>query len=101
MRITQSTPALPAVARGAPINVCVDGRTLGAFEGETVAAVLLAHDMRRFRQTPRMGRPRGIFCGIGICHDCLVTVNGLPNVRACVTPVTDGMVIDTCQEAQP
>ncbi|WP_418606078.1 (2Fe-2S)-binding protein [Georgenia sp. SUBG003] len=43
----------------------------------------------------RGGRPRGIFCGIGICHDCLVTVDGVPNQRACLVPLRSGMVLES------
>lgn len=97
MRITQSDPHLPAIERGRQIKVNIDGREVTAFEGETVAAVLLAEGRRIFRYTPG-GRPRGLFCGMGICFDCLVTVNGTPNVRACITPAGDGMTVDTRPE---
>ena len=51
---------------------------------------------RRFtRYTARASEPRGYFCGMGVCHDCLVTVEGLPNVRACLTPVRDGLRVET------
>jgi predicted molibdopterin-dependent oxidoreductase YjgC len=77
------------------VAVSVDGRQVLAFAGETVAAVLLAQGARVFRHTARRGEPRGIFCGIGICYECLVTVDGVPNVRACVTTVRPGMAIQT------
>jgi predicted molibdopterin-dependent oxidoreductase YjgC len=95
MRITQPTPNLPSVRRGQPIVVHIDGRSVQAFDGETVAAVLLAEGVRALRRTAKTGEPRGIFCGMGTCFDCLVTVNGKQNTRACVTPVADGMVIET------
>ncbi len=60
-----------------------------------MAAVLLAQGIRTLRHTAKNGRPRGIFCGMGICYDCLVTVNGERNVRACMTPVAPGMAIET------
>lgn len=60
-----------------------------------MAAVLLAQGIRTLRHTPKNGRPRGIFCGMGICYDCLVTVNGERNVRACLTPVSPGMAVET------
>jgi aerobic-type carbon monoxide dehydrogenase small subunit (CoxS/CutS family) len=59
-----------------------------------VATVLLALGRRTFRHTGH-GAPRGLFCGMGVCFDCLVTVDGVENVRACLTPVTEGMVIAT------
>ena len=60
-------------------------RAVSAFAGETVAAVLLAEGIRVLRYTTKRGEPRGVYCGMGICFDCLVTLNGRPNVRACQT----------------
>lgn len=79
-------------------EVVLDGRRLPARAGQTVAAVLLAAGVRSWRTTRHGGRPRGMFCGIGVCFDCLVIVNGVPNVRACVTVVRPGDVISS-QEA--
>ena len=95
MRVTQPTPFLPSVKRGERIEVQLNGQPVIAFDGETIAAVLLAEGRRVIRHTHRTGQPRGVFCGIGICYDCLVAVDGVPNVRACLTPVAQGMVIDT------
>jgi sarcosine oxidase subunit alpha len=81
--------------RESAITVNVDGGTISAFAGETVAAVLLIEGIRVLRYTAKRGEPRGVFCGMGICYECLVTVNGVPNVRACVTTVEPGMVIQT------
>ncbi len=80
--------------RGAPFVVVVDGAPVPAYPGETIAGVLLAAGWRAWRTT-RRGQPRGVFCGIGLCFDCLVTVDGIPNVRACMTQVTQGMVVET------
>jgi len=82
------------VQRGSPITSTVDGVALPAYEGETIAGALLASGRRAWRHT-RHGQPRGLYCGIGLCFDCLVTVNGTPNVRACLTPVAVGMVVET------
>lgn len=82
------------IPRGNPITLRLNGRPVTAFEGETIAAVLLAEQQRVFRRTAG-GQPRGLFCGMGICYDCLVTVNRTATRRACTTPVADGMVIDT------
>jgi predicted molibdopterin-dependent oxidoreductase YjgC len=81
--------------RGAPLRLTVDGAEISAFAGETVAVVLLAAGMRAMRQTSRAGAFRGLFCGMGVCFDCLVTVDGRPNVRACVTPIAEGMNVIT------
>ncbi len=81
------------VERGRPIQLKIDGELIPAYEGETVAAALMAAGRRVFRQRVPGGDPRGIFCGIGMCYDCLVTVDGTRIVRACVTPVRDGMQV--------
>ena len=83
------------VERGRAIQLRVDGQLIPAYEGETVAAALLAAGRRILRQTVPGGDPRGIFCGIGMCFDCLVTVDSTQIVRACVTPVREGMQITT------
>jgi len=79
----------------ATVVVSVDGAPVQAYPGETVATVLLATDRQTFRHTDHLHTPRGLFCGMGVCFDCLVTIDGQPNVRACMTPVQSGMVIET------
>jgi sarcosine oxidase subunit alpha len=93
-RITRADDRLPAVKRGRAVNIWVNGETTRAYEGETVAAVLLGLGVRAFRRT-ESGVPRGPFCGMGVCYECLVTVDGVPNVRACQTYVIEGMHIET------
>lgn len=80
--------------RGQMVSITLDGVPLQAYLGETIAGALLANGQRAWRRTER-GEPRGLFCGMGICFDCLVTVDGVSNVRACITPVIDGMVVET------
>jgi hypothetical protein len=65
--------------------------------GQTIAGILLSAGQASWRTT-RRGRPRGVFCGIGVCYDCLLTVNGLRDVRACQRRATDGDVITTKDE---
>jgi len=93
-RITQH-PILGTFHLGPEVTITVDGRSLPAREGEPIAAALLANGISVFRFTEKAGEPRGLFCGIGICTDCKMTVNGVPNVRACVTPIKAEMVIQT------
>lgn len=100
MRITESSQLLPPVQRGREITVTLDGQPVTAFAGESVAAVLLAEGQRIFRRTLKNNQPRSLFCGMGICFDCLVTVDGVPNIRACLTPVTDGTAIETRSEVR-
>lgn len=80
---------------GAPFTVTLDGRSVEALPGQTVAAALWAAGVTAWRSTRGAGRPRGVFCGIGVCFDCLVTVNGRANQRACLVPVQPGDVIVT------
>jgi aerobic-type carbon monoxide dehydrogenase small subunit (CoxS/CutS family) len=83
------------VSRGRRLTFTFDGQTIAAYEGETIAAALLAAGQRVFRRSSRGDEPRGLFCGMGVCFDCLVCVDGCPNVRACQTPVADGMRVET------
>jgi aerobic-type carbon monoxide dehydrogenase small subunit (CoxS/CutS family) len=66
-----------------------------ARDGETVAAALLAAGRRVLRRTARLGEPRGIYCGMGICFDCLVQIDGRPNMQACRIAVAEGMCVQT------
>jgi hypothetical protein len=86
----------PAGIRPGPrIDMLLDGRPEYALPGQTVAAVLLAAGRTSWRTTRGNGRPRGVFCGIGVCHDCLVVVNGIPDVRACLRQVRQGDEVET------
>lgn len=100
-RITATSDLLPELARGPALTVTVNGTAVEAYDGETIAAVLLAAGLWQLRRTRRRGEPRGPYCGMGVCFECLVTVDGAAAVRACLTPVTDGMRIETGQETAP
>lgn len=85
----------PGVERsGATIDVFCDGERLSAIEGESIAATLTAHGVRKFCQS-REGDDRGMFCGMGVCFDCRVAVDGRAGQRACLTTVQQGMMIET------
>ena len=77
------------------VAIIVDGRELSARKGEPVAAALIANGIRIFRYTVKDKQPRGLFCGIGQCTDCVMEINGIPNVRSCVTQVEAGMRVNT------
>ena len=77
------------------VTIKVDGRSMQAFAGESVAAALLASGHRVFRRTEKGNAARSLFCGMGVCFECLVRIDGEPNVRACMTSVREGMVIET------
>jgi predicted molibdopterin-dependent oxidoreductase YjgC len=91
-RVSVRLPDGHGLERGAQLSLTLDGRTVTAYEGETVAAVLLAEGHIATRST-RSGSPRGVYCGMGVCFDCLVVVDGAPNTRACVTSVREGMQV--------
>ncbi len=77
------------------VRFTFNGRTLHAVPGQSAGAALTAAGLRSWRSTRKHGRPRGLFCGIGICFDCLITVNGHPNRRACLVTVRDGMRLES------
>lgn len=93
------TSASP-LARGREVELVVDGRRTVAYDGETVAAVLIAEEGLRTRRTAS-GASRGIYCGMGVCFECLVVVDGVPNTRACMTLVADGMRVQRQDDAGP
>ena len=72
----------------------VDGAALPVEAGQTVAAVLLAAGRLAWNRSVT-GAPRGVFCGMGVCYDCVVTIDGLPDQRACITPALPGMQVET------
>ncbi len=76
-------------------EISFDGRPIPAQDGWTVGAALTAAGIRSWRTTRVAGAPRGLFCGIGVCFDCLVTVNGAPSLRACLVPARPGDSIST------
>ena len=77
-----------------------EGQAIEAREGDSLAAALLAAGIDRFRVTPTSGRPRGPYCMMGACFECLVEVDGAPNRQACMVRVTPGMRV-RCQDGAP
>jgi predicted molibdopterin-dependent oxidoreductase YjgC len=73
-----------------PVRFSFGDREVVAEPGQSIGAALIAAGHRSWRSTRHGGEPRGVFCGIGICFDCLVTVNGRPNQRACLTEAGQG-----------
>lgn len=70
------------------VHITVDGEPVDVRDGQTIAGALLAAGQHSWRSAA--GKPRGVFCGIGICQDCLITVNGVEGVRACQRQARDG-----------
>jgi predicted molibdopterin-dependent oxidoreductase YjgC len=94
MRV-EDHPILGKAEWGRKITLMVDGKPLEAYEGEPIAIALMAAGRRVFRYTAKNNEPRGVFCALGRCTDCVMIVDGQPNVRTCVTSARDGMVIET------
>jgi len=94
-RRIEDHPILGKVKPAKRITIYFDGKPIPAYEGEPVAASLAAAGIKVFRYTSKDKEPRGIFCAIGQCTDCVMTVDKIPNVRTCITPVKEGMRIKT------
>ncbi len=85
---------ISSFTRGEKINLKVDGKPVVAYDGETVHAALTAAGIRSLKKS-ESNQPRGVFCGMGICYECLVTINQIPDQRACMTLAEDQMEINT------
>ncbi|MDR3331886.1 MAG: (2Fe-2S)-binding protein [Synergistaceae bacterium] len=77
------------------VEFTFDGMRMEGYAGAPVAMALHANGVRVYRETPLMKRARGFFCAIGKCSSCFMVVNGIPNVRTCVTPLEAGMAVET------
>lgn len=84
----------PSGKEGLTITFSLDGESIQAYEGDTIASALYAIGRRAWHRS-RYGDERGLLCGIGYCFDCLVTVDGRVELRACQTLVKEGMIVTT------
>jgi predicted molibdopterin-dependent oxidoreductase YjgC len=91
--VAEQPVRLRDVRRGRDLRFTFDGDPVVAKEGESIAAALLAAGRRTIRRTSRRGTPRGLFCAMGVCFDCVVTIDGESSARACVEPAAEGMVV--------
>jgi D-hydroxyproline dehydrogenase subunit gamma len=80
---------------GEKVEVTIDGKTASARAGDTVAAALIAAGLDHCRTTPVSGAPRAPYCMMGVCFDCLVTIDGIGNRQGCLIRVRPGMAIET------
>lgn len=94
MRINEH-PILEDIQGRKKVLITVDNKQIEAYESEPIAAALHAAGIKVFRTTRKYGEPRGIFCNRGRCTDCIMKVDGIPNVRTCITMVKDGMKIES------
>lgn len=84
------------------IEFTFDGKTYEGYEGDTIASALLANGIRKLRVHEESGNPRGIYCNIGHCFECRVTVNDISGVRACLTEIKPKMAVESGKvEAAP
>ena len=85
---------LPSDVEAAGVTVFIEGRPSSVRATDTVAAALLAADFQHFRLTPVSGAPRAPYCMMGVCFDCLVTIDRVGNRQACLARVSEGMRIE-------
>ena len=79
--------------RGEKISFFFNGQEVEAYPTETIAASLHAAGIRKLAQSPELHRPRGLFCAIGNCSSCFMTVDGQPNMRVCVIKAKPGLQV--------
>ena len=94
-------PILGAPSKGSRVVFTYDGVEMEGYEGEPVAMALKAAGVEVHRFTAKRHEPRGIFCAIGRCTDCVMVVDGKPNVRTCMTPLAAGMDVRTQDGVAP
>ena len=85
----------------ATVSITVDGLTVSARAGETIAAALLGAGLGAFRTTAVSGASRGPYCLMGVCFDCLVAIDGVGSRQACLVQVRDGMRVETQRGRRP
>lgn len=88
-------PVLGNLEKQREVTIYFEGKQYIANEGDTIASALLASGVRTLRHHEDKGTPRGIYCNIGHCFECRVSVNGKNTVRACITPVENNMRIES------
>ena len=94
-------PILGAPSKGSRVVFTYDGVEMEGYEGEPLAMALKAAGVEVHRFTAKRHEPRGIFCAIGRCTDCVMVVDGKPNVRTCMTPLAAGMDVRTQDGVAP
>jgi len=94
MRIKEH-PILGKIQKGPIVTFYYDDKELEGYEGEPVAVALRAAGVMVHRHTQKRLAPRGVFCAIGRCTDCVMVIDGKPNIRTCITPLSAGMHVQT------
>lgn len=88
-------PILGIFEKGKKVQFTFDGQAMEGFEGEPIGIALRSNGLLIHRYTTKRNEPRGMFCAIGRCTDCIMVVDGVPNVRTCVEPLKEGMLVQT------
>lgn len=88
-------PVLGSLEERKTVTFTFDGKEYTGYENDTIASALLANGVRTLRVHEETGNPRAIYCNIGHCYECRVTVNDVRGVRACLEPITDGMAVES------
>lgn len=81
--------------KGNKIKFTFNGQELEGYDNETIAAALHAAGVKVLGKSLFLHRPRGFYCAIGNCSSCLMVVNGVANVKTCVTDLQEGMIVET------
>jgi predicted molibdopterin-dependent oxidoreductase YjgC len=85
---------------GNVVKITIDGEAVDARAGASVAAAVLAHASGATRTTPVAGAPRAPYCMMGVCFECLMEIDGVPNRQGCMVRVEEGMTVKRQQGAR-
>ena len=96
----ENHPILGQLDKQKRVQFHLDGKAYEGYENDTIASALLANGIYTLRKHEASGNPRGVYCNIGHCYECRVTVDEETNVRACLTPIKGNMVVES-GEVQP
>ena len=95
MERIENHPILGETEERKQVTFTYNGTPLTGYEGEPIAIALKANGVMAHRYTATTHEPRGVFCAIGRCTDCVMIVDGKPNIRTCITPLKEGMAVQT------
>ena len=91
----ENHPILGETPKRKKVTFSYDGKLLEGYEGEPIAMALKSNGVEIHRYTTKLHKPRGLYCSIGRCTDCVMVVDGVPNVRTCMTALKEGMKVQT------
>jgi len=95
MERIETHPILGEAPERKQVTFTYNGQPMKGYEGEPISIALKANGVMAHRYTAKAHEPRGVFCAIGRCTDCVMIVNDKPNVRTCITPLEEGMTVQT------